>query len=97
MEWISEKRFGLDIYSPNLISVNLMDFRSWQDIPRKKQGLIFVISYYRITITSEQRYLQGITVFYALDCNRLFSIIKSLKIERWTQYIVSALFISIEG
>jgi len=25
----------------------------WQDIPRKKQGIIFVISYYRITITCE--------------------------------------------
>jgi hypothetical protein len=33
----------------------------WQDIPIKKQGIIFVISYYRITIASEQRYLQDIT------------------------------------
>ena len=33
----------------------------WQDIPRKKQGIIFVISYYCITIASEPRYLQGIT------------------------------------
>jgi len=32
----------------------------WQDIPIKKQGIIFVISYYRITIASEQRYLQDI-------------------------------------
>jgi hypothetical protein len=30
-------------------------FCVWQDIPRKKQGIIFVISYYRITIFSELR------------------------------------------
>jgi len=28
-------------------------FRIWKDISRKKQGIIFVISYYRITILSE--------------------------------------------
>ncbi len=33
----------------------------WQDIPRKKQGIIFVISYYRITISCEHRYLQAIS------------------------------------
>jgi hypothetical protein len=33
----------------------------WQDIPRKKQGIIFVIRYYRITIHSKIGYLQGIT------------------------------------
>jgi hypothetical protein len=29
--------------------------RLWQDIPRKKQGIIFVISYYLITVFSELR------------------------------------------
>ena len=48
--------------------LRFLDLLYWQDIPRKKQGLIFVISYYRITITSEQRYLQGITI----DQNLLF-------------------------
>jgi len=33
----------------------------WQAIPRKKQGIIFVISYCRITTASERRYLQAIT------------------------------------
>jgi hypothetical protein len=28
-EWISEKLSGLDIYSSNLISINLTDFMSW--------------------------------------------------------------------
>ena len=31
IEWISEKRSGLDIYGSNLICVNLADFTSWQD------------------------------------------------------------------
>ncbi len=39
---------------------------------------------------------QAITVFYTLDCYRLFSVFKSLKTERRTQDIVSALFISID-
>jgi len=29
---ISEKQSGLDIYSPNLISVSLADFASWTEI-----------------------------------------------------------------
>jgi len=33
---------------------------------RNGQYIIFVIRYYRITIASEQRYLQGIKVFYTL-------------------------------
>jgi hypothetical protein len=37
------------------------DLRLWLDIPRKKQGTIFVISYYRITISCDLWYLQGIT------------------------------------
>ena len=30
------KKLGLDIYSSNLISVNLIDFRSWQDLHIQK-------------------------------------------------------------
>ena len=32
--------------------------------PKNGKDIIFEISYYRITITSEQRYLQDITKFY---------------------------------
>jgi hypothetical protein len=38
-------------------------------------------------------FLQDIAVFHTLDCYRLFSDITSLKTERWTQHIVSTLFI----
>jgi len=39
--------------------------------PKKRQGIIFVILYYRITISFELRYLQDNTVFYSPDCYRV--------------------------
>ena len=44
MKTILEKRSILDIYSSNLISVNLADFASWLFIPRKKEAIFFGIS-----------------------------------------------------
>ncbi len=37
-----------------------LKLRYWQDIPRKEQVSIFVIRYYRIALSFEQRYLQDI-------------------------------------
>ena len=95
-EKISKKRYHFDIYSLSLISVNLMNFWSLPVIPRKKQGIIFLISYYSIIILCDSRCLKDIKFIYMPNCYRLFSIIKSPRTERRIQSIVSALFISIE-
>jgi len=51
-ERISEKRSGLDIYSSNLISYTLTDFRSWQESTslEKHHFWCWIVWYHRFLV-----------------------------------------------
>ena len=51
---ISEKQFGLDIYSLNLISENLMNFRPFQDNPKNNDQYFVTKISVRILVLSLQ-------------------------------------------